>query len=212
MDSTMWKALHSDKSGREFESDMICALRHKFQDSRIYRIKNMGGTRMDKEEGTDFLCGEIRLDATMNFNDKDTMPFIADTGIPATRNQNFLVGVRHGNTYRGYKGFPQPVIVIGVDMDSHTYHQYDIEIIENTQKHAEELMDFASDCLEDYLTVDPKERLDLYRTPLKPNPSYTEPKNIEPKYAQKNRVRRLPTLPSSVTNTEYDTEHLPQYE
>lgn len=212
MDSTMWKALHSDKSGKEFESDMICALRHKFQDSRIYRIKNMGGTRMDKEEGTDFLCGEIRLDATMNFNDKDTMPFIADTGIPATRNQNFLVGVRHGNTYRGYKGFPQPVIVIGVDMDSHTYHQYDIEIIENTQKHAEELMDFASDCLEDYLTVDPEERLDLYRTPLRPNPSYKEPKNIESKYAQKNRVRRLPTLPSSVTNAEYDTEHLPQYE
>ena len=210
MDSTMWKALHSDVTGKEFETDMIGALRHQFQDSRIYRIRNMGGTRMDKEEGTDFLCGEIRLDATMNFSDKDTMPFIADTGIPATKMQNFLVGVRHGNTYRGYTGFPQPVIVIGVDMDSYTYHQCDNEVIANAEKHAEELMDFASDCLEDYLTVDAEERLDLYRTPLRPNPSYKEPKNIEPKYAQSNRVRRLPKLPSSATNAAYDTEHLPQ--
>ena len=210
-DPTSWAVMHSGKTGTEFETDMVDMLSDVFQNSRVYKIRKTTGTIADTKEGTDFFCGEIRLDATMDFRDKDFMPFVADTGIPATEIQNFLVGVRHGNSHRGYQGFPEPVVVIGVNMDPSTYHQYENLVMDNAKRHATELMDFASDCLEDYITTDPTERKDLYRTVLRPNPRYREPRNIEPQYARSNRVRRLPNLPTSgSTNPAYDTDYYPQ--
>ena len=200
MSYVSWQPDYHEPAGSDFESDMISALKDGLSQNEVYRITSMKGTILDKQQGTDFLCGKMRLDATMNFFDKDHMPFIAATGIPAIPGYNFFIGIRHGNSYKGYTGFQQPVVVIGVDMDPYTYGQHDNEIFASIKQNALKLMKSAKICLLDYLMQDPEQRKQLRYHPLRENPQYVEPKNLEAKYAAASTVHRKPIDVNAIKN------------
>lgn len=118
------------------------------------------------------------------------MPYIQDTGIPATKFTNFKMGVRHGNHHdKAYHPFDEPVVVIGVDMTPREFYQNRDEIEANVKEHAEELIAKADDTLLDYTTTDPEERKDIEAQPLKPNPFYRRPKNIPDRYKRFEEAR-----------------------
>ena len=177
---------HAGQAGKEFESDFIFALQeyihsvpknHDEQDT----LTDMSGTTIDTDEGTDVIYGRLRLDTTIRFSEKDYMPFIAETNIPAIDNLCFKIGVRHGNNYRDqYTAFPEPVIVIGLDCPPAKFFANRSRIDKNMMEHAAEIIQMAHACLDDYVTLNPRDREELTQTPLKPNPNYTLPSNIDP--------------------------------
>lgn len=184
----------AEQTGFEFESTTINVFEHKYKDSKTYKVVRYTGTLMDRHQGTDFTVGEIRFDPTLNFDNKNYMPFISDTEIEATPGYNFMMGVRHGNGHHGnYHGFEEPVVVIGLNMEASDYRRNEDEIIENLKKNTDVIVEKAMDCLDDYQTTDPEERKDLYATPLKPNKYYRQPRNIEARYREYNNIQRFLT-------------------
>lgn len=184
--------LHTDRVGKEFEHSCIVLWKQKFENNKTLTITDVSDTDADKKEGTDLLCGDIRIDVTTDFAKKDNMPYIADTGIPATRTQNFQIGIRHGNNYKDrYHPFPYPVVVIGVDVTPGEYYRNQEIIEENIQKHAHELIQLATDVLDDYQTTDPKERQEILdRQILKHNPTYHQPRNLAARYRRIEELRQ----------------------
>lgn len=191
--------LMSQHAGNEFEDGFVFATKKAFKDSKVYKVKNLTGTNVDYTEGTDLMIGEIRIDPTINFDNKDYMPFVADTGIVAVGRQTWQMGVRHGNSHKGYQEFKEPVVVIGLNMSAQEYRANEDAILESLEKNAEDLMVKADDCLLDYTTTDSYERLDLYDTPLKPNSNYKEPKRIGDRYKAYNNINRFLTEDSDDT-------------
>ena len=168
--------------GKQFEDDICWVLKKKNPTA----IKRQIGTNLDTKEGTDFLYQALRIDATTDFHGKDNMPFVTETNIPATRWQNFQIGIRLGNSHHGYTEFPEPVVVLGLSMDARTYRQHQDEIIENLDVHADELMFAATDAYLDYTTTDKEEREELFSQPLQPNPSYSPPETLGDRYKRLN--------------------------
>ena len=168
-------------SGSEFEKDIYRALSTEFP-----KLENHIGDSMDKNEGTDFTHNNLRLDTTLDFSGKDYMPFISDTNITATPFHNFQIGVRIGNSHRGFHEFPEPVVVVGLDMDAHEYRKYQEVIEESLIKHAKQIMFAANDAYLDYTTVDKEERENLFSQPLKPNKSFHKPKDLSERYEKLN--------------------------
>lgn len=170
--------------GKKFEGDVIDAFAEAFAGSRTYRILNCGDSVMDREQGTDFMCGDLRLDVTTNFSGKDFMPFIYESDIELSCVHNLKFGVRFGNIHGD---FPKPVVVIGTDLLSEDYYLWKKDIMAAIKKNADRIMEIASDCFEDYYTVDPKDRADLFSTPLRRNPLFKVYENFrESKYLRNN--------------------------
>lgn len=196
-----------EPNGKEFEGDFIAALKTQFKDNKSYRIQIYTGAKMDREQGTDLTCGELRLDPTLNFSHKNCMPYIYETDIPATPCHNFKMGIRHGNRHDGqYTPFEQAVIVIGVDMASDEYKVWRNDLLDSINEHAEELIMTADDCYLDYITTDKKERQDLFSTPLKDNPDYRVPKELNGQYAEIRRFRIEINAPEMATASNNDIE------
>ena len=126
-------------------------------------VRPMNKNTLDKYNGTDLVYDGLRVDITQNFAHKDHMILIKDSGIPATRGQNFMIGIRTGNGHKGYTPFYRPVIVVGVDLDRSDYRFYSPKAIKNMQEHGKELMEMASDTYYHFT--------DAVKDPgLKPNP------------------------------------------
>ena len=169
------------QTGKDFEGDMISTLKKAFKDSKTFIITDTRGTEYDTKEGTDFMCRERRLDATINFKNKNNMPFIMETDIEAYPGFPFKIGIRHGNNHMGeYHGFEEPVVIIGIDIPPIIYSNYEDDIKKSIEKNAQELMMTAEDC---YYSYAEKENLDLQWLR---NPNYTPPKNLETKYKESN--------------------------
>lgn len=180
--------VHIDAQGTEFEQTVIAIMRKTLPSG--WKFKSTLSSKDDHEQGTDAMCGEIRIDLTSNFTNKNYMPYIQDTGIPATRFTNFKIGIRHGNHHdRSYHPFDEPVVVIGVDMTPREFYQNQDEIEVNVKEHAEELMTMATDTLIDYTTTDPEERKIIDTQPLRPNPLYRQPKNLPDRYRRFEEAR-----------------------
>ena len=180
----------SDQSvGTDFEQLVIFVLKQKFKYIKSYKITDHTGTKLDKEQGTDFTCGEIRFDATTNFSEKNNMPWIKDTELEATPFKNFMLGIRNHNNKQP---FEQPVVIIGLDVEPREYHLYEDLIEENLKKHAKELINQASECLDDYQAADEKTRQELgIETVLTKNPEYEPPrKGLPPKYEKIEKFRQ----------------------
>ena len=160
----------NNKIGNVFESDFYSVLKRKYEKVTCLQT----GTDIDKQEGTDITYRDIRIDCTTDFAMKDFMPAIYETNIPATRTQKFMIGIRIGNSYKGYTEFQQPTVVIGVNMNGHDYNIHEDELLDNLEAHIEELMMAAGDAYEDFITIE--EREELFTAPLKINPRY--PQNI----------------------------------
>ena len=178
--------IQKQPTGSEFETDSLYALQ-----KSCTSLKNCIGSDIDKNEGTDFIYQDLRLDATLDFEHKDNMPFAFDTGIPAATGQNFQMGIRIGNNHKGYTEFPEPVVVIGLCMDSHTYRLYQDNILENMIKNADDLMFAANDAYLDYITTDDKEREELFTQPLRTNNRYETPHNISEKFDTLNKQQYM---------------------
>lgn len=191
---------YKDVSGKEFEQDFAFCLKKAFSGNRCYTITTYSGTDKDTKEGTDLTCGEIRIDTTLDFSGKDFMPYVADTEIEACPGRNFKMGVRHGNSHKGYTEFKEPVIVIGVDLSPMEWQRWEETVIRNLENNAEDIIMFASDCKDDYLTVNKTERKELYAEPLKRNEHYQAPKHLGTKYANIEKFRN--ELESEETNEE----------
>ncbi len=162
-------------TGAEFEDDFEEAL---FTRNPKEKLTKTRGTELDKNEGTDFFHQGLRLDTTLDFSNKDTMPYVFDSKIPATGFQNFQIGIRHGNKHNGYTEFPEPVVVIGLDMEPYLYRLNKYEIMKNITAHADEIFRSAEDAYVDYTSNTLEDREDLIDQPLRPNKNYRQPKAI----------------------------------
>lgn len=170
-----------DQLGSVFEQDFIDMLKCRFK-----TVKDMRSSKDDKEQGTDIILNSVRMDITMNFAQKDWMPFSFETDIPATITDNIKIGVRHGNSHKGYTEFKEPVIVIGVDMEPYTYRLYEDEILDNIDKNIDNILIAATDAIQDYTTTDKEERKELFDTPLRKNKNYKPPRHLGTKYKMLN--------------------------
>lgn len=191
-----------DGTGASFEDDVINMLKSLYNHKpSAFHTKDVRHTDLDKKQGTDFLVGEIRFDATLNFFNKDNMPLYSDTGVPAVNYKDFKLGIRHGNAYKGHTDFETPVIVLGIDISPETYKRHWDVIIDNLKNNIQTIILKACDMLESYTCLDPKEREELFETDMKPNSHYTEPTNIKKEYAIANRLH-IPDLPDIDLPTE----------
>lgn len=172
------------QTGTLFEDD-ICAI---FA-SEFPKLKNHRGTSLDKYEGTDFSLFDMRMDSTLNFSDKKWMPFWFETDIPATDTENFKMGIRHGNSYKGYSEFSKPVVVIGLDMESVDYKKNRDQIINNMRTHIQDLFNYAEAAYSDYTELDKEERNYLEITPLRKNDKYRPPRHIGERYQALNNFQ-----------------------
>lgn len=156
--------LHFDRSGTELEQDFMGSVRTCIDRSAgKHTARSTSGTYLDREQGTDALIDGMRIDITQDFSGKDHMPLIMDSGIPATRSQNFQIGIRVGNNFHGYTQFERPVIVVGFDATTQEYRQNDEIIMENLAKHGLALFDRCRDAYCDFMFMD--KNPDLYLNP-----------------------------------------------
>lgn len=161
--------------GEEFEQEVISIAKHKLGHYKTYKVTDTSKTKDDIEQGTDFIVNDIRIDATLNFDEKDNMPYIHKTDILAYRGHPFYTGIRTGNNHKGqYNEFKEPVIVIGCNVSAAEYRQWAYVISDSIQDNIQELIDIAADDLYDFETTDPEDRPDI--SYLKPNPRYQAPK------------------------------------
>ena len=138
-------------TGKDFETSVINVLKRTFKDSKTFEIKDLRGTKEDIQNGTDFTCGEIRIDLTMNIDHKDNMVFIKETDLDPVCGFPIKMGIRKGNNHNGKTHeFNEPVVVIGLNMPPALYDQYEDDIKIYMQKHSEELMCKADDYLAEY--------------------------------------------------------------
>lgn len=199
----MW-APGEDPSGKSFESDMIAKASAVMGKNRVISVT---GTRMDTEEGTDFTTFdvvdlkvenspdtekrervkmELRMDATLNFSNKQHMPFCYETEFPCSLSHNFQIGIRIGVSYKDketqkykYHDFEKPVVVIGIDAEAGEYNQQYDTIQKNLLKYMPDLILAASDCYQDFITMNPNYRKDLEGSNLEPNPYYHMNRNCK---------------------------------
>lgn len=175
--------------GQEFEEDVVVAFAEAFEGSKTYRILNCVGSVIDKKQGTDFMCGDLRLDITTNFSGKDCMPFIYESDIELSSLHNLKFGVRFGNKHGD---FPKPVVVIGTDVLSEDYYLWKKDIVNAIKQQASKIIEIASDCFDDYYTVDKKDRSELFSTPLRRNPLFRAYENFrESKYLRNNLLEHV---------------------
>lgn len=227
-----------ESAGKSFESDMIAST---IIAMGAKRVLSMSDTTMDTEEGTDFttfdiveikaenqsdtknynrMKVELRIDATLNFSNKKNMPFCYETEYPCTQWHNFQIGIRTGVTYLDkntkkhvYHEFEKPVVVIGIDAaEGEYYQQYDI-IQENLEYHMPDLIQAASDCYQDFITMNPNYRKDLEGSKLKPNPSYHMNRNCK-KYREMINMRNKMDAEGESIYTDHtnDMSHMDYYD
>lgn len=186
--------------GNTFETDMFGAMKRTYPSyQKKGKLKLTTGTELDTNEGTDIIFDDMRLDPTLNFSNKKYMPFIYETDIQATPFHNWKIGIRIGVKYFKkhksiYTNFPQPVVVIGLDMSASDYRVWRDAIIENMTANNNEIMydlfTKAQDAYFDYITTDKEKRKELEDTPLKPNNSYIQNKDTNNYYKKRNNVTR----------------------
>lgn len=176
------------QTGKSFEDDVISILSRKFCTDKYYRsrqcqIVNCAGKDIDHNAGTDFIyksidCTEMRIDLTLNFNDKKYMPYIVETDIPVTDSKNLKIGIRHGNTHKGYTEFDKPVVVVGIEMSPYEYRQHEDEILDNIMDHYDDIICEAQTVYEAYTDKECITDVDWER-----NPNYKRPRNLGKQYA-----------------------------
>ena len=207
------------------------------------RLQDTTNTPLDFDQGTDFVLHHIevkfpfkkpddrddkatamalsenfrlRLDPTTNFKGKNNMPFICDTGIMATENTPFMIGIRHGR--KEYEtghhvDFEQPVIVIGIDPGQSFYRQNRFEIETNMKKNIDKIVDKAIEAYVDYSLKNDKVRAMLtekttFSSPLKVNPHYSESKgairHINERYKTLNDLVRMRITSRQKQRTGFD--------
>jgi hypothetical protein len=165
--------LFNQQTGKDFEDDVIEILKSKFSN-----IKTCSDTSLDAKEGTDFIYNQLRVDLTLNFDEKEFMPFEFTTDVPAILSQNFKIGIRHGNSHNNYTEFETPVVVIGINMDAATYKANKYQILNNVRNHAEDIIYAATDAYLDYISTEKEDRETLFSAPLKTNDRYVKPRHI----------------------------------
>ncbi len=114
----------------------------KFEPSAL--ISKIDDEQEDRKFGTDVIWkngkDRIRIDLTLDFEHKDHMPFMYESEIKTASGEKIKYGIRHGNNHQETPNGPhytefkrvdrktgtvttQPVIVIGVDMDSDEFYR-----------------------------------------------------------------------------------------
>ena len=161
-----------ETDGKEFEHGVINIMHGMFDKNKKHEIIDVGED-MDKKQGTDVIIDNIHVDFTLNFENKDNMPFIYDTMIDAGYGKTFCIGVRHGNEKK--INFNEEAYVVGVTMPSYEYHD-DVQqdkLYECFKKSINTIIRQIKDIREDYITTDMKKRKDedVYHA-LEVNPKY----------------------------------------
>lgn len=170
--------------GSEFEADFLEILSKKYK-----KLESRIGSLTDKHEGTDFVLNDVRIDTTLQFSNKNFMPFIYETKIPATPHENFTMGIRIGNSHNGYTEFPKPVVVIGLDMTPHEYDVWENVIEDNLTRYADDIILTITDVYLTYTSQEEEDRNGLAIPCLTPNKNYKQPKNIGSQFSQLNDLQ-----------------------
>ena len=184
---------YSDKKvGKVFEEKAFDTLMETLNNKNSPLCKSKSfestiNTKLDKEQGTDFICKDkidkdykIRhFDLTLNFNNKKFVPYAYESNISIikTKNMNTCLkfGINHGNNWNTYTGFDDPVIVVGADIPPKIYKQYADNILKNIRKNAQKIISTG------IVNADPEKRTSI-KDELQKNNKYVQPKNIENRY------------------------------
>lgn len=156
-----------DINGKHFEKQVFYALKTAFRNNKDYKVKYVGGTRQDKQQGTDIIVEKFnpdtkkyelfcKLDPTIHFDGKSSKHtlFPMDTKLNAIRSahETFKLGIRYGVTYKDnktqtakYSNFEIPVVIIGFDIDNHTYNVEKNAIEDNLDYYAKQLVELANE-------------------------------------------------------------------
>ena len=190
--------LNDNKStiGKEFE-DLIYFYMCKIYNNAIRHL----GDDLDTKQGTDIEINEIRIDVTLNFSNKDYMPFVYETKIEAFPGEYFKIGIRHGNSHYNaekkehYNEFDKAVIVVGLDIRPKDYYLWDNVIIDNLSKDkynkARKLVYEIEKAYDDYRFIDEQERIDYeIEHILKGNKDYEEPGGLGEFYKEHNEFQK----------------------
>lgn len=185
------------RKGKEFESMFVFNALKQLTIKKGYVAKDTINTDLDRRYGTDMICNGVRIDVTLNFSEKDHITMIKDSGIKATPLRNFKIGIRYGNSYKGFTRFDEPVVVIGVDMLPNDYRANEDSICDNVYKYAEDIFHTAESHLKTYKETDAdykkfkekqhqnKEKLKNYDRVSRSVKNNKDPNNDHPKEDQK---------------------------
>lgn len=100
--------------GMELEDELVNVTSLYFSKKGDKGFQPAVGTKADKEQGTDAYIWGVPCDFTCNFAGKDHMT-VLQKDVPIGHGISVKFGVRTGNSYKGYKKFNTPVLVIGID-------------------------------------------------------------------------------------------------
>ena len=178
------RGVQLDSAGQMLEADFLGILSKKYK-----KLESRIGSLTDKHEGTDFVLNDVRIDTTLQFSNKDFMPFIYETKIPATPYENFTMGIRIGNSHNGYTEFPKPVVVIGLDMTPHEYKVWENVIEDNLTRYADDIIITITDVYLTYTLQEEEDRDGLAIPCLISNKNYEQPKTIGSQFAQLNDLQ-----------------------
>lgn len=131
--------------GIEFEGDIADAIQATYNDLKY------ASQYEDRNNGTDAFLWGVRIDFTYNFYGKNnTEQLSANVELPCGIDVRY--GVRTGNEVVSFK---EPVLVIGVDCDSHELrYQYD-RIVSEIKTRAHEIIETGIDMFWSWIDVHP---------------------------------------------------------
>jgi len=159
-------------AGQRFENILIRKMIAGMPNGKFKKIPEM-----DRHKGTDLIYKNFRIDFTMNFADKDHMPFIMDSGIAATKDQNYQLGIRLGNSHRNkarkecYTEFDKPTIIIGITLPPSQLDSSKTELESYMVHQAPDLIEQAMKFYKDYTESQQKTNMTI-------NPKYKTPNGI----------------------------------
>lgn len=154
--------------------------KNKAKENAEQRLKRYTGSKLDKEQGTDAIYdNKVRIDFTINFNNKDHMVNTKDTGLTVYNHHNLLIGIRTGNNYGAdnYTKFEKPVVVLGVNMTPGEFKKHDDIITSNLTFHGTKILNLALEHYEKYKNSQTPNRSKLNATAKHAN----NKENIDPK-------------------------------
>jgi hypothetical protein len=134
------KIIMKRRTGIAFEEDLVTSMADHFKSTGDPgAIKYLGGTRIDREEGTDLTIWGVPIDITLNLQEKDHTKILPES-TELLGGIKVRFGVRTGN--RGHQ-FKTPVLVIGLDAMSGFVRAWENNIIQAFTDKLDEIIELG---------------------------------------------------------------------
>lgn len=154
---------NSIQTGKSFEHSFAqayqwYAIKHHITNEYDKKFMDVSSPEEDMQEGTDIYDGEIRIDITMNFENKDHMAKIFKKSVCLSQRLPYIhYGIRIGNNHRNKDSsesehlFHAPVLVVGITLDAATYRKIHEQFMDAVYDHIDEIVEVGEDLYYAYI-------------------------------------------------------------